>query len=399
MLTTSLAETPIDSNTSETLIARRSALMLGDNDSPYFTSNSKTPLSDLIFFENIDFIQFSVLSITISIRVGGARVYNITRHATLVNVKNIKTIFTYTSGLRGYFIVIGITAVLSAILAFANPFGIKIATDWIVSIVSGNVTFSLMPLFLIVGVLSVISLFGVAVQDVGGYFGDQLAVRTRRQLSNTYYRHLSKLPQHYYDNEVTGKIINRLSRAITDITDFLQFFSNNLLQLLITIVITVGVLLWYSWPIALLFILLIPANLYLTARSSIKWQVWEKEKNHHFDIASGRFSEVIGQMRLVKSFRTEEQELMLLDSEMSHMVGITSKQSRHWHWMNALRGVAFVLLNGGMFGLLFYHTAKGNFTLGDLAMLLALIQQASFPVRNVSFFVDRTQRAVANSKD
>jgi ATP-binding cassette subfamily B protein len=38
-------------------------------------------------------------------------------------------------------------------------------------------------------------------------------------------------------------------------------------------------------------------------------------------------------------------------------------------------------------------------TLGDMTMLIALIQQTGFPLRNLSFFVDSYQRAVANSKD
>lgn len=235
--------------------------------------------------------------------------------------------------------------------------------------------------------------------DIGGVIGDLMAVRVRQQLSSRYYQHLMKLPQHYYDNEISGKIINRLNRAIADVTMFLQFFANNLLQMLLTIAITLTVLAWYSWPLALLFALLIPVNLYITAKTSGRWQKYEAQKNRHFDYASGRFAEVIGQIRLVKSFRTEKRELKLFDDEVKQMVGITRPQSTWWHGMNALRTLIFGAIFALIYGVLFYQTARGAFTVGDMVMLLTLIQQVAFPMRNLSFFVDNYQRAVANSKD
>lgn len=320
-------------------------------------------------------------------------------NAILLIVNPLKKIFSYTSNLRRVMVVVGLMSVGSALLALATPFVIKYATDWIVAITTGDTTFTWEFLFVLVGAVIAIALLTVVTSDVGGFWGDQLAVRTRRQLSTLYYKHLLRLPQSYYDNEVSGKIINRLSRAITDITNFLQFFSNNLLQMLLTMVISVGIMVYYSWPIAALFLLLIPANLYLTARTSGKWQKYETKKNHHFDIASGRFAEAVGQMRLIKSFGTERRELKQFDDRLVSMARITRKQSRYWHSMNAVRGVVFGMINGALYGILFYETATGKLSLGDMTMLLTLIAQISFPLRNLSFFVDSYQRAVANSND
>ena len=67
--------------------------------------------------------------------------------------------------------------------------------------------------------------------------------------------------------------------------------------------------------------------------------------------------------------------------------------------MNALRSVVFGLIFAAIYGVLFYQTARGDFSVGDMVLLLTLIQQVAFPMRNLSFFVDSYQRAVANSKD
>lgn len=295
--------------------------------------------------------------------------------------------------------IIAAGSIIGALSAFVNPLIIKHATDWIVGIVQGTHGFDWRYIFVYGGLLIGLALFGIAITDISGYFGDQLAIRMRKQLSTTYYKHLLALPQTYYDNEITGKIINRLSRAITEITNFLQFFSNNLLQLLLTVTATVVILVFYSWPLAILFLALIPLNLFLTAKTSKLWQKLEGRKNKHFDIASGRFAEAVGQMRLIKSFGAEKREYSLFNTELGKMVGITKRQSKHWHVMNVWRGLAYGVVNALIFSTLFYMAAHKSITLGDMAMLIALVQQSSFPLRNLSFFVDSYQRAVANSKD
>lgn len=314
-------------------------------------------------------------------------------------MNSIKQILQLTRGMRSLFIVIAATSIASALLTLVQPFIIKYATDWVTQIIAHNATFNWTMVVIYAGAAVVTALVMAVINDVGGYFGDQMSIRTRYQLSTKYYEHLLDLPQKYYDNEVTGKIINRLSRAITDITNFLQFFANNLLQMLITIALTLVILATYSWQLAILFVALIPAGIYLTARTSGPWQKLESRKNKHFDMASGRFAEVIGQMRLVKSFNTQSNELSYFSGEMRQMIPLTATQSRQWHIMNALRTSVFGLINGLILGVLFYETARGNFTVGDLAMLITLVAQVSFPIRNLSFFVDGYQRATANSRD
>ena len=314
-------------------------------------------------------------------------------------MQQIREIFRYTSGLRKYVWAIALLSIVTAVLSFASPFVIKLATDWVAQIVAGKASFGWSQLGVYAALLVGVTIASAVVSDIGGYIGDQLAIRTRHQLSTAYYKHLLALPQQYYDNEITGKIINRLSRAITDVTGFLQFFSNNLLQMLLTTALTLLVMAIYGWQLALMMAILIPANLYLTARTSTKWQRLEKAKNGHFDIASGRFAEVIGQIRLVKSFIAEPREYKLFDHEVKQMIGLTAEQSRYWHLMNFLRNLVFGVIQTLSIVVIFYLAGQGRLTVGDIAMLIILIQQASMPLRGLSYFVDSYQRAVANSKD
>src|SRR5699024_7578907 len=90
---------------------------------------------------------------------------------------------------------------------------------------------------------------------------------------------------------------------------FLQSFANNFFSMLLTVALILVITAIYYWPLALLLAVIFPMYLWLTALTSRKWIVWEKEKNEHIDTAQGRFAEVIGQVKVVKSFVTELREL------------------------------------------------------------------------------------------
>ncbi len=314
-------------------------------------------------------------------------------------MKNIRNLLGLTTGLRSLFVFIAISSIVIALLGLATPFLIREATNLMVGIVAHKHAFDITPILLLAGAILVTNLVSYGLGDIAGYYGDVMAVKVRQQLSKRYYAHLMTLPQHYYDTEVTGKIINRLSRAISEITQFLNFFANNLLEMLLTVIISVAIMAYYSPLLAMLMILLVPVHMLLAKRSSAKWQSIEHEKNRHFDIASGRFAEVISQMRLVKSFSAESNELEFFDGRIRSMVKLTREQSRHWHIRNSQRGMLQSVIYGGIFLLLFYQTGKGMLTIGDMVLLITLVNQVNFPLQRMNFFIEMYQRASANSKD
>ena len=289
--------------------------------------------------------------------------------------------------------------VIGTLLGMLTPFVLKFATDEATAMATGMTKLNFDTILLMMFVLAVAGVAGELINNITGYLGDMLAARMREQLSLAYYKHLLELPQSYYDNESTGTIISRLDRAIADVTRFIQMTSNLLLGMLLTVVISIGIMFWYSWEIALIVLVQIPIYIYLTMLTSKKWQKLESKKNKHIDRARGRFSEVVGNMRLVKSFGTERREANFFGKEFGATIGITSRQSRHWHIMDGLRSLVRTLVYAAVFTILFWRAASGQITIGDMVLILTLLQQTSQPLQNMSFFVDVYQRAVANSKD
>ncbi|SHJ75248.1 ATP-binding cassette, subfamily B [Tessaracoccus bendigoensis DSM 12906] len=297
-----------------------------------------------------------------------------------------------------FYLGIIVGAVAIAATALLIPFVIARATDVVVSIVGGNGG-SISTLVWLAAALLGLSLANSVMTNATGYLGDQMAVRLRAILSRRYFDKLLRLPQRYYDNELTGTIISRLNRSITSITDFLQMFSNSFFPMLITVFAILVISLVYSPWLAVLLIVIYPTFVWLTALTSKKWLVWEHAKNDHYDIAGGRFAEVVGQMRVVKSFVTERGELARFSGHFDDAVGLTVKQSGYWHRMDTLRRAVLDVVFFAIYAILFVQTAQGAFTVGVMVLMIQLVNMAKQPVTGMSYLVDTTQRAIAGSDE
>lgn len=314
------------------------------------------------------------------------------------DMRSLIDILKYTRGLVPLYIGITITSILVALTGIAIPFVISEATTLMVGVVEGR-SVSFNQVLGLAGLLFVFDVANTVIRNIGGNLGDSMAARLREQLSNVYYKHLLSLPQSYYDSELTGTIINRLNRAIAELGNFLNMFANNFFQMILTIVITVVIVLSYSWELAVLVIIMYPLFMWLTALTSKKWQKWQAQKNLETDIASGRFAEVVTQIKVVKSYVYEKLEYLNFARRLGETVAITKTQSRYWHKMDVLRGSVLSVIFFCIFTYIFVQTSEQNLTIGEMVLLITLINGLRMPLFNMSFIVDNFQKAIAGSKD
>ena len=212
-------------------------------------------------------------------------------------MKSIFSIMATARELWPLYIGIVVAAIVTSVTALLSPFVIAEATNQVVSITTKGegVVSSLVWLAF---ALLIIMLTNSLVSNIGGYMGDLMSTRLRVILSQRYFHKLLRLPQRYYDSELTGTLISRLNRSLTAITDFLKMFANGFFTTLITVVAVLVISGIHSPWLALMLIIIYPTFVGLTALTSRRWQVWERKKNHLYDVAGGRFAEVIGQMRV-----------------------------------------------------------------------------------------------------
>lgn len=254
-------------------------------------------------------------------------------------------------------------------------------------------------IMLLAVVILVLDVVNSLLTNVNGWLGDIMSAKMRQILSTRYFSKLLELPQSWFDEELTGSITSKLTRSITNVTDFAKAFSNNFFTLLLTTFAVLIISAIYYWPLALLLAIVFPIYVWLTALTSRNWQTHQDVINHHIDTAGGRFQEVVSQIRVVKSYVTEASEQKQFNNHYDATVDATRQQSNHWHLMDTVRRVVLNVIFFGIYAIIFVRTAKGYFGVGDMILLIQLMTMARQPVQMMSYIIDVAQRAVAGSKD
>lgn len=313
-------------------------------------------------------------------------------------MKDIWRIIRFTSELKAHYVGVSVFTVLLAVVAQLQPLFTKGAIDEISKLLTGGeASVPLVAMFAVL--IFVTDVLQTLLSNFGGYIGDMLSAKLRQLLSQRYYEHLLSLPQRYFDTELSGKLINRMSRGITQITEFVQMFSNNFLQFIFSTILSLAVVAYFSWQVALMLALLYPIFIWLTTRTSGTWIKYQHEINDNLDVASGRFAESISQVKVVKSFLQERRELKFFGKRMGAAVTTTRPQSKYWHKRDVQRRLMLNLIFLAVFVYIFVEAARGTYTIGTMVLLIQYAMQIRIPIFSISFLVDQTQRAIANTKD
>ncbi len=312
-------------------------------------------------------------------------------------MKQIIRILKHAGHLWPYYVAVSLGSVGMALFTQIQPIFTKMAIDRLPGLVHGDV--HLTPVLLIVFAIFLSDAGSTLISNISGYYGDILAAKLNYFLSTSYFEHLLTLSQKFYSTELTGKIINRLNRSINGITRFTNMFANNFLQMVMTTILSLAVVAYYSWVVALLFASLYPIFLWFTSRTSKKWQVYQGQINEASDIAGGRFAEVVGDIKVTKSYTAEKNEANFFARTLRKTVQITYPQSKLWHEQDTYRRLVLNLIFGLVYLYIFWQAVIGNFTVGEVVLLLQYGVLIRLPIFSMSFLVDQTQRAIADSKD
>ena len=313
-------------------------------------------------------------------------------------MNQILRIIKFTKSLWPFYASIGFFTILLSGMSQLQPLFTKGAIDQITKLIGGgHANVKLVAIFAVLIFLT--DLGQTLFSNLAGYIGDIFSAKLRRAMSERYFEHLMKLPQSYFDNELTGTIINRMSRGISQITDYMQMLSNNFLQFIFSTIFSLAIVFYFSWQVGLMLSLLYPVFIWLTSKTSTRWQGYQKDINKEQDQASGRFAEAISQVKVVKSFLQEPRELSLFSGHFARTIETTHPQSRYWHTQDSFRRIVLNLIFLGIYSFIFVETARGAYSIGTMVLLVQYAALIRIPIFSISFLVDQTQRAMANTKD
>lgn len=294
--------------------------------------------------------------------------------------------------------ILAILILFTSILNLIAPVLSKFIVDEIVARAS-NKGGDMQRLVILVILAFGANLLGLVMTSISDRLGDHFAGRIRKFLTEKFYDKVLRLPQSYFDSEISGKIVNQLSRGITTINGFLDTATNFILPTFLQSIFTVVILAYYNIPIAIFTFILFPIYLILSYYSTVKWGKEEEKKNKIEDLTRGRIQEVISNMSLVKSFNNELKEFILVSKSLNNINQIYAKQSTTYHIFNFFRGLSLIMILFAINILVFYNTFIGAITIGEMVLILQLVNQARLPLFAMSFILTQIQMAEAGSKE
>lgn len=313
-------------------------------------------------------------------------------------MKSILKIIQLSKPQHKWLLVAGVLITLQAVLQQAMPITFKYVVDELSKqIASGNGNYQRLTYFF--ALILVINVAGVILNTVNQRLGDYIASRLGRYLTETYYRKIFTLPQTYFDSELSGKIVNQLNRGILSIRDFLGAATNFILPALLQAIFGIAVLAYFDVGIAVLASAVFPIYIAISSYSTRKWGQIQAKKNVHEDATRGRIGEVVGNIKLVKTYNTQKREWQFVSDKYGIINKLYDKQSNFYHVLNFIREFGLEIALVSILYLIFRRTFLGELTLGEMVLIIQILNQLRWPLYGMSYILEQIQRASADAKE
>lgn len=312
-------------------------------------------------------------------------------------MKNIFKIFQISKPQHKLILIACVLITIQAALQQVTPITLKYVVDELsnqISKASGDYS----RLTFLFGLILAINLLVVVFNSINQRLGDYIASRLGKFITEVFYEKIFKLPQKFFDGEVSGKIVTQLIRGINSIRDFVNGATNFIVPAILQAVFGIAVLSYFDLTIGILAASVFPVYIFITDYSTKRWGKLQEEKNVFEDSIRGRIQEVIANIRLVKTYNTQLKEWNFLSSTYGKVNKIYDRQSIEYHVLNFIREFGLEIVLVVILYIIFRRTFFGELSLGEMIMIIQLLSQLRWPLFAMSYILEQIQRAEADSK-
>ena len=279
------------------------------------------------------------------------------------------------------------------LISRAAGFVLPASTKWLMDDVIGKHRVELlMPLALAAGAATLINaLTSFALSQVVSV----AAQRAISQLREDVQAHLVRLPVRYFDSTKSGVLV---SRVMNDPEGIRNLVGTGLIQLvggLFTALIALAVLFWLNWQLTLgtvIFLAIFGTGMAIAFR---KLRPLFRERGAITAEVTGRLTETIGGIRIVKVYTAEDREQKVFASGVNRLFVNVARTITGTSATGAM-GTA-VVGSIGVLLMMFGGRAvlSGRMTIGDLLMYLIFIGLVTFPLVQIANIGTQLTEALA----
>ncbi|SFM01187.1 ATP-binding cassette, subfamily B [Gracilibacillus orientalis] len=261
-------------------------------------------------------------------------------------------------------------------------------------VIPGN--YQLVP-FLATGFILIMILKGIS-NFLQQYLGDLFGVKSVYTLRDQLYKKLQRLSFTYYDNARTGDLMSRLTMDVEGFRFFLAAGFRELIRVSLLIVISLGVMFYYSIPLALVTMAAMPFLAIVVYRFDKKVHPAFRNIRKSLGRLNTRIQENVSGMNTVKSLSKENFEIERFTSNNVNYKDIniytSNIWSRYFPLMEFIGNVSMVslLIYGG------YLVINDSIQLGELVAFFSLVTYILGPLMHLGFIVNQFSQAKASGE-
>lgn len=206
---------------------------------------------------------------------------------------------------------------------------------------------------------------------------------------------ITELPVGFFDRVQTGDIISRISYDVDTINTSLASDTIQILSSLITIVGSFTMMLLISPTLVLVFVVTVPASIFLTRYLMGKFQPLFSRRSRKLGELNGFVEEIISGQQTIKIYNQEEPIIERFD-EKNHEAVDAYYQAEYYGSMtgpsiNFINNISLSLIS--VFGALLF--LFGQMTLGNVSSFVLYSRRFSGPINELANIFSELQSALA----
>lgn len=225
--------------------------------------------------------------------------------------------------------------------------------------------------------LILIVILSIVVQSVTSYALTQiLSVEAQHliaQLRSKVQQHIIKLPIRFFDNAKTGELVSRIMTDVEGVRNLVGTGFAQMIGGILTAIISLGLLISIS-PMMTLYVLL-PVLIFglVSLKAFGKIRPIFRERGKINAQVTGRLTETLGGIRVIKGFNAEAQEIRTFEKGVDELFQNVKASLTATSFVTSAGALLLGLASAGIMGIGGYMIMEGKMTFGDfLAFTLYL---------------------------
>ncbi|MEZ4595851.1 MAG: ABC transporter transmembrane domain-containing protein [Chloroflexota bacterium] len=271
------------------------------------------------------------------------------------------------------------TIVVTSLLGVVNPYLLKLLLDEAIP------QRDMRQLNVLVALMIALPIISGLISVGQTWLNNMVGQHVMQDLRNALYAHLQRMPLRFFTETRTGEIQSRLANDVGGIQSVVTDTASSVFSNLIITITTLLAMLWLSWQLTLMSLVVLPFFLWLTWRvGRVRREISSQTQQRLADITAITEETLsVSGILLSKTFGQQEASVARYRTANASLARLAIRQSMVGRWFFMIVGTIFSILPAFVYWLAGWLAVQGDPsapTVGDIVAFTTLQSRLFFPL-------------------